>query len=180
MRSITHVHPKSLETNREQDGVHESLAQPARGPGLAVFEYSHRQARGRRIAVETQALERLASWAPEGRLVVQYSQGYEGPWFPATNLKDALPTVVLRYDQRRIWIEPMFRDWKNRQWGMGLDAVRLCEAARHDRLFIVLALAYVFLCACGAVAEGIGLAQLPNRHDCKPKPAFYALQALPT
>jgi hypothetical protein len=36
---------------------------------------------------------------------------------------------------------------------LGLDAVRLSEAERHDRLFVVLALAYAFLCAFGAAAE---------------------------
>ncbi len=136
----------------------------------------------------------------EGRLVVQYSRGYEEPWFLATNLKAALPTVIVRYYQRRMWIEAMFRDWKNRQWGMGLDAVRLSKADRHDRLFIVLALAYVFLCACGAFAEQTGLAQalkantrrdrvmtllrmgrqLLDRQRCRPKPAFQALRELPT
>ena len=136
----------------------------------------------------------------EGRLVVQYSRGYAEPWFLATNLKDAFSTVIVRYYQRRMWIEAMFRDWKNRQWGMGLDAVRLSQADRHDRLFIVLALAYIFLCACGAFAEHTGLAQalkantrkdrvmtllrmgrqLLDRQLCKPKRAFQALKALPT
>jgi hypothetical protein len=95
----------------------------------------------------------------EGRLIVQYGPEYEEPWFLVTNMKGAIPSVVVRCYQRRMWIEAMFRDWKNRQWGMGLDAVRLSEPQRHDRLFLVLALAYTFLCACGAYAEKTGFAQ---------------------
>lgn len=136
----------------------------------------------------------------EGRLVVQYSDGYEEPWFLITNLKDVPPTVVVRYYQRRMWIEAMFRDWKNQQWGMGLDAVRLSDASRHDRLFIVLALAYLFLSACGAKAERDGLAQqlkantrkdrvmtllrigrrLLDREKWRPQTTLKALNALPT
>lgn len=95
----------------------------------------------------------------EARLVIQYSRGYEEPWFLATNLKETLPTEIVRYYQRRMWIEAMFRDWKNSKWGMSLDAVRLSQPERHDRLFLVVALAYAFLCACGAFAELNGLGQ---------------------
>ncbi len=37
--------------------------------------------------------------------------------------------------------------------------MRLSEPERHDRLFLILALAYYFLSACGAHAEQRGLAQ---------------------
>jgi len=47
----------------------------------------------------------------------------------------------------------MFRDLKNRDWGLGLDMVRLSEPERHDRHFCIIALAYVLLCAFGAAAE---------------------------
>jgi hypothetical protein len=54
----------------------------------------------------------------------------------------------------------MFRDLKNRDWGLGLDQVRLSEPERHDRHFVVLALAYAFLCAFGAAAETLGIARM--------------------
>jgi len=136
----------------------------------------------------------------QGRLVAQYSKDYDEPWYLATNLEETPPAEIVRYYQRRMWIEAMFRDWKNRQWGMGLDAVRLSAPERHDRLFIVLALAYIFLCACGAYAERTGLAQtlkantrrdrvmtllriglqLLMRKPPTSKQALRALQALPT
>lgn len=76
----------------------------------------------------------------------------------------------------------------------------LSKAERHDRLFIVFALAYIFLCACGAFAEHTGLAQalkanprkdrvttllrtgrqLLDRQHCKPKRTFQAWQAVHT
>ncbi|HNR31627.1 MAG TPA: hypothetical protein PKI11_12125 [Candidatus Hydrogenedentes bacterium] len=53
----------------------------------------------------------------------------------------------------------MFRDLKNRDWGLGLDCVRLSEPERHDRHFAILALAYILLCAFGAAAKTFNIAQ---------------------
>ena len=94
----------------------------------------------------------------------------------------------------------MFRDLKNRDWGLGLEQVRLSEPQRHDRHFIVLALAYVFLCAFGAAAETLGIARMLQANTSKERVlslarignyflqiakcpldiAFEALAALPT
>lgn len=136
----------------------------------------------------------------QARLVVRYARDAKEPWLLVTNLSDALPIHIVQLYQRRMWIEEMFRDWKNRQWGMGLDAVRLCEPDRHDRLFLIVALAYYFLSACGAYAEKRGLAkqlkantvtirvmtllrlgrQLLNRQRNIPNAALYALAGLPS
>lgn len=133
------------------------------------------------------------------RLVIQYGPDYDEPWFLVTNLQD-VPAEVVRYYQRRMWIEAMFRDWKNKRWGLGLKDVRLSEAKRHDRLFLVLALAYIFLSACGAHAEkeGLGKAlkantvstrvmtflrmgiQLLMRQTCPTEKALKALAELPS
>ena len=136
----------------------------------------------------------------EDRLVVQCGgPGYDEPWFLITNL-DRMPTEIVRYYQRRMSIEAMFRDWKNRRWGMGLKTVRLSEPERHDRPFLVLALACIFLSACGAYSEKIGLGkalkantvrtqvmtflrmgiQLLMRQSCSPAIAFRVLAELPT
>lgn len=56
----------------------------------------------------------------------------------------------------------MFRDLKNRDWGLGLDQVRLSEPLRHERHFCVMALAYELLCAFGAAAETLGIYQQPK------------------
>ena len=55
-----------------------------------------------------------------------------------------------------MWIEAMFRDLKNRDWGLGMDKAKLTQPGRLNRHFLVLALAYVFLVAFGAAAECAG------------------------
>ena len=91
------------------------------------------------------------------RLVTTFAQDAKEPWHLVTNLRTAPPAEVVRIYKRRMWIEAMFRDLKNRNWGLGMDEVRLSEPRRHDVHFLILALAYAFLCAFGAVAESIGV-----------------------
>jgi len=86
------------------------------------------------------------------RLITRFARDAKEPWYLVTNL-DCVPARIVRLYQRRMWIEAMFRDGKNRQWGFGPHAVRLSEPQRHDRLFTVPALAYMSLCAFGAAAE---------------------------
>ena len=50
----------------------------------------------------------------------------------------------------------MFRDKKNRDWGLGLSAVKLKDYRRYERLFYTVALAFIFLSAHGAAAEQEG------------------------
>jgi hypothetical protein len=138
--------------------------------------------------------------AHQARLVVCYGREAKEPWMLVTNLAEELPIHIVRLYQRRMWIEQMFRDWKNQKWGMGLDAVRLSEPERHDRLFLIVALAYYFLSACGAYAERRGLAkrlkantvtsrvmtllrigrQYLNRYHTIPNTALHALYRLPS
>jgi hypothetical protein len=87
------------------------------------------------------------------RLVSVWAAQSEEPWYLVTNLADSPPAEIVRIYQRRMWIEAMFRDLKNRNWGLGVEKVRLSEPARHDRHFLILALAYAILMAFGAAAE---------------------------
>ena len=134
------------------------------------------------------------------RLVSVFERDSEEAWYLVTSLEFDSPAQIVRLYKRRMWTEAMFRDLKNRDWGMGLDHVRLSEAARHDRHFSILALAYVLLCAFGAAAEALGIAQqlkANTRKDrvmnlarigsyflqlyfCALPQAFAALRALPT
>ena len=93
------------------------------------------------------------------RLVVCKAKDAKEPWYLATNLQDQCAAEIVRYYQRRMWIEAMFRDWKNKNWGLGMRGIKLKEPERHDRLFLVLALAYIFLTAFGALAEKNGMAK---------------------
>ncbi len=90
------------------------------------------------------------------RLITTYASKAQEPWYLVTNLRDIPPEIVRLY-QRRMWIEEMFRDIKNRRWGLGLDDVELSTPQRQDRLWSVLAITYVFLCAFGAAAETEGI-----------------------
>lgn len=95
-------------------------------------------------------------WGPI-RLVTVYDRDAKEPWHLVTNLSESPAAEVVRLYKRRMWIEAAFRDLKNRNWGMGMDQVRLTQASRLDRHFIILALAYILLFAFGAAAESQGL-----------------------
>lgn len=134
------------------------------------------------------------------RLVTVFERDAEEPWYLVTSLEFEAPAEVIRIYKRRMWTEAMFRDLKNRDWGLGLDRVRLSSPERHDRHFIIIALAYVLLCAFGAAAETLeidrqlkantrgdrvmSLARIGNYflqiYDYSLKKALAALQALPT
>lgn len=87
------------------------------------------------------------------RLVSAHGEEASEPWILATNMDYTSAKDTVELYARRMWIEAMFRDLKNRELGLGMDRVRLSNAERFDRHFIILALAYLFLCAYGAVAE---------------------------
>jgi len=89
------------------------------------------------------------------RLVTMFDRDHEEAWYLVTSLEVESARQVVGLYQRRMWIEAMFRDLKNRDWGLGLDMVRLSEPERHDRHFCIIALAYVMLCAFGAAAESL-------------------------
>jgi hypothetical protein len=138
-------------------------------------------------------------WGPV-RLITVFERDAKEAWYLVTDLECEVPAEIVRIYKRRMWIEAMFRDLKNRDWGLGLEQVRLSEPERHDRHFIVLALAYAFLCAFGAAAETLGVARMlqANTSDervlslarignyfiqiarCTLDVAFAALAALPT
>lgn len=92
------------------------------------------------------------------RAVSVFARDAKEPMYLVTNLEDKTPAQIVRCYQRRMWIEAMFRDMKNRNLGLGMDGVQLTTTARMTRHFVILALAYLLLCAFGAVAEKLKLA----------------------
>lgn len=91
------------------------------------------------------------------RLTTVYERDADAPWFLVSNLQAKSPAAIVNLYKHRMWIEAMFRDLKNRNWGLGMDHVHLTNERRFDRHFLILALAYVFLVAFGAIAESAGL-----------------------
>lgn len=91
------------------------------------------------------------------RLTTVFERDADAPWFLVHNLNGEAPASVVDLYKHRMWIEAMFRDLKNRNLGLGMDHVKLTNEGRLDRHFLILALAYIFLVAFGAVAEAAGL-----------------------
>lgn len=87
------------------------------------------------------------------RLVTVYDRDTDEPWYLVTNIEDNPPDNIVRIYKKRMWTEAMFRDLKNRKWGLGLDHVRLTTVQRTAVHFMVVMLAYLLLCAFGAFAE---------------------------
>ena len=92
----------------------------------------------------------------QGRLVTAYDKKAKEPWYLITDLKLSPSPEIVSIYRRRWWIETLFRDKKNRDWGMGLACVHLKDHRRYERLFYIVALAYIFLTAHGAAAEARG------------------------
>lgn len=87
------------------------------------------------------------------RLVSVYSRDADEPWYLIANIEDCDAEGIVKLYKKRVWTEAMFRDLKSRKWGMGLDEVQLSTAQRTQRHFMIIMLAYVLLCAFGAIAE---------------------------
>lgn len=92
----------------------------------------------------------------EGRLITAYDPDAKEPWYLITDVPDASMREIVNIYRRRWWIETTFRDHKNRDWGLGLAHVVLKDHRRYERLFCIIALAFIFLTAHGAVAEEHG------------------------
>lgn len=101
-----------------------------------------------------------------------------------TNLPTQSAKQLVNIYKKRMWVEAMFRDLKNRDWGLGADHVKLSSAARHTNHFLVLMLTYLFLTALGAIAEATGFAQQLKANTAKERTlnllrsGFYAKQKL--
>lgn len=59
------------------------------------------------------------------RLVTVFERDAEEAWYLVTSLEVEAAAEIVRVYKRRMWTEAMFRDLKNRDWGLGLDRVRL-------------------------------------------------------
>jgi len=91
-----------------------------------------------------------------GRLVSAFDPEAKEPWFLFSDLDEDGCEQVVNIYRRRWWIETTFRDNKNRNWGLGLANVTLRDHRRYERLFCIVALAFIFLSAHGAAAEQQG------------------------
>lgn len=72
-------------------------------------------------------------------------------WFLMTDLQ-AGPAQLSNLYGRRMTIEQLFRDQKNKRNGWSLRDTRITRPDRLDRLLLILAIAYLLLCGVGLVA----------------------------
>jgi DDE family transposase len=73
------------------------------------------------------------------------------PWFLMTDLRRKVETLTLLYG-KRMTVEELFRDDKNKRNGFALRHTKITQADRLDRL-LILALAYWLLVGLGLVAR---------------------------
>jgi hypothetical protein len=95
------------------------------------------------------------------QLLAHWQAGEEEPWCLASNLPDR--EMVLRYYQRRMWIEEMFGDLKKH--GFDLESTMLRSFLRLSRLTLAVACLYVWLVSTGGRTIHQGLRHLVDRHD---------------
>jgi hypothetical protein len=74
------------------------------------------------------------------------------PWFLMTDLPRS-PLALSELYGKRMTIEELFRDGKNRRNGWALRNTKITKADRLDRLLLILALAYILLVGIGLIAR---------------------------
>ena len=73
-------------------------------------------------------------------------------WFLMTDLTGTAEQLCRLYG-RRMTIEQLFRDSKNKRNGWSLRDTQLSTPQRLDRLLLILAIAYLLLCGIGLIAQ---------------------------
>lgn len=89
-------------------------------------------------------------------------------WFLMTNLL-AGPAELSNLYARRMSIEELFRDHKNKRNGWSLRDTKITRPDRLDRLLLILAVAYLLLCGIGLVAQvtrRVAEWSASSRNDC--------------
>ena len=66
------------------------------------------------------------------RLITVYDRDAKEPWFLVSNLPEEFAAEIVRLYKRRMWIEALFRDLKNSNWGLGMDKARLTAPGPND------------------------------------------------
>jgi hypothetical protein len=86
------------------------------------------------------------------RVVAYWARRQLEPWLLGTDLDWPWRLIVAVFEQRMM-IEELFRDEKNIRYGWGLRQLRLSSSARMQRMFLVLAFAYILLLLMGLICK---------------------------
>lgn len=95
-------------------------------------------------------------FAPVSRFVSVKKKDMKEPWFVVSSLQNFSGVQLIKAYARRFTIEEMFRDDKDRRFGMGLSHTRIRSIHRRDRILFLAALARDLLSSLGAAGEMIG------------------------
>jgi len=91
--------------------------------------------------------------APVRRRVLAYwGRGHEEAWLLGTNLNWGWRRLTAAFEQRMM-IEELFRDEKNLRYGWGLRQLSISSPQRLERLFLILAFAYILLLMTGLICK---------------------------
>ena len=86
------------------------------------------------------------------RVVAYWGRRQPECWLLGTDLDWPWKLIVAVFEQRMM-IEELFRDEKNIRYGWGLRQLRLSTSARMQRMFLVLAFAYILLLLMGLICK---------------------------
>lgn len=80
-------------------------------------------------------------------LVLHWAKGEDKPWYLLTNVSDSAAKLIRLY-KLRMWTEQMYGDMKGH--GFDLEATHLDDEQRIARLFLAVALTFVWLISLGS------------------------------
>lgn len=92
-----------------------------------------------------------------GAVITVHQKNMREPWFLVTSNAERTAAATIKAYGRRFTIEETFRDQKDLRFGRGLSATHIRNAARRDRLLMLLAVAQALLTLLGAASERSGL-----------------------
>jgi hypothetical protein len=90
-------------------------------------------------------------------VAIKHQKGMKQPWCIASSDETLSGSGLITWYAKRWGCEPQFRDTKDIHFGMGLDATRIKNPDRRDRILLIGAIATILLTFLGAACEKIGL-----------------------
>lgn len=94
---------------------------------------------------------------PVGAVVCVHAKDMKEPWCLVASDPGATASQIVKLYSKRWTAEPSFRDTKDLRFGLGLDAIRIGDPQRRDRLLLLNAFAVVLLTLLGAAGESLGM-----------------------
>lgn len=90
------------------------------------------------------------------KVVICQEADMKDMWVLACSLKNIATQTILTYYGKRWGTETSYRDEKDLNFGLGMKKARIKNSQRRDRLFLLSAIAIIFLTLIGAASEIIG------------------------